>query len=68
VSGQYRATYTWRQAVFLGPTCGLCIGVMLALTDHGTLGSALTGVATMFGLIAMWGYRIRVQRRESFSR
>lgn len=68
MSGRYRATYRWREAFFLAPVCGLMIGVMIALADGGTFGPVLSGVWTMFLILALWGYRIRVQRREHLNR
>ena len=62
--GRYRQTYRWSQVVVLAPACGLIIGVIEAISTHHSLGPALTGLGAMLGLFALWGYRIRYQRRE----
>ena len=64
MTGRYRQTYRWNQAAGLAPACGLIIGVLEATATHHTVGPALTGLGTMFGIFALWGYRIRYQRRE----
>lgn len=65
MSGKYRREYRWSQIRFLAPFCGIAIGVLASLETHRTLGPALSGLGATLGIVAIWGYRIWYQRRES---